>query len=146
MADQDSLEHHGIKGMKWGIRRSRDELARLRGEKAPPSEDAIKARDLQKRVKRSGTKSLSNKEFKDLNARLNLETNYKKMTTTKKKEMSKGEKQALKNLGLVGLQVVGAAMMAKHARRGAQWAYDAWFSQYNNQPAVTSVVRKAIER
>lgn len=149
MADQDSLKHYGIKGMKWGVRRSREELARLRGEKAPPSQDAIKARGLQKRVKRSGTKSLSNKELKELNERLNLETNYKKMTTTKKKQMSKGEKEALKNVGLLGLQVAGAVVMAKHAKRGAQWVYNA-YHDYNPsgsyKPAVTSVVRKAIEK
>ena len=155
MADQDSLEHYGIKGMKWGVRRSRDELARLRGEKTPPSQDAVKARDLQKRVKRSGTKSLSNKQLKDLNARLELEKSYKRLTTKDKKKkenvmLTKGEKAALKSMGLT-LAGAGIGMWAasKQARQGARWVYNA-YNDYNPsgsyKPAATSVVRKAIDR
>ena len=39
------LWHHGVKGMKWGIRRSKEELARARGETVETQTDSVILKD-----------------------------------------------------------------------------------------------------
>ena len=75
----DVLMHYGIKGMKWGVRRSQKELDRAAGRKPSkpgPSEDATRAASLKKKVRSGGTKALSNDEMKDLLGRMDLEQRY----------------------------------------------------------------------
>lgn len=70
----DVLAHYGVKGMKWGVRKSR------KGKPSPASEDATKAAGHRKTVKTSGTKALSNKELQELVTRMNLEAQYSTLT------------------------------------------------------------------
>jgi hypothetical protein len=60
------LEHHGIKGMKWGTRRVN----------SSSSEDATRTNDSLQRAKTGGTKALTTKDLQDLVTRLNLEKQY----------------------------------------------------------------------
>lgn len=66
----DFLAHHGVKGMKWGVRK-----------KAPRkmSSDFKKTAKLRSRH----PSELSNKQLKTINERTNLEQNYKRMNPTK---------------------------------------------------------------
>lgn len=64
----DFLEHFGIKGMKWGVRR--------RDPSIPASEDHQRLATVKQKSKAGGTKSLSNKEIQDYLARLNLERQF----------------------------------------------------------------------
>lgn len=73
----DDVEHSGIKGMKWGVRRSRKELAKLR---QGPSDDAKEAHKALVKSKISGVEALSNKELNTLNQRLNLEQSYARLS------------------------------------------------------------------
>lgn len=102
MSDQASagrqfLSHHGVKGMKWGVRRSRTARtvstesvvnAGLRGKtkvKAkggqahPASTDAVKAAEHKQKLRKSGSAALSNKELRELQERLQLEVNVKRL-------------------------------------------------------------------
>lgn len=77
------LAHYGIKGMRWGIRRSDEELARAKGE----SEDAFRARKTAATIAKS--KSLSSVEDSDLRhlvERINLEKRYTDATQQAKAE------------------------------------------------------------
>ena len=98
------LEHFGIKGMKWGVRRSEAQLKAARGK---TSEDAAKAEAIAAKIKESGgkTSSLTNAEMQTLINRKNLELNYSQMLAKEakmKKEKSKlyrGKKKADEILG-----------------------------------------------
>jgi len=90
------LTHHGVKGMKWGVRRSRSAGS-------PPSPDFTRANKTLTTVKtnKGRTSSLSNKELKDVNERLRLENEFNRL---RKERQSAGRKFAAKLLGSVGQQ------------------------------------------
>ena len=63
------LEHFGVKGMRWGVRRK----------SGPPSGDAKTADKLSQKVKAGGTKTLTNKQLKQYVERMRLEKQYKEL-------------------------------------------------------------------
>lgn len=68
------LEHFGVKGMHWGVRRSRAERRA-----ANASEDAKRAAANKAVVKEHGVSALDNKELQHLVDRMNLEQRYSKL-------------------------------------------------------------------
>lgn len=96
----DFLEHFGVKGMRWGSRKSRPT-----GE---PSEDAARTGEILEKVKKArGTHTLTNDELKKLNERLNLEQNYSRLVSGEASPVAEGEKFVKDNLGRVKLAVDG---------------------------------------
>jgi hypothetical protein len=85
----DILSHHGVKGMKWGVRREKsssvtvsDKGKKLKtsgGYNHPAHPDAVRARKISQVGKKSGLKALSNEELRAFNERLNLEQNAKRL-------------------------------------------------------------------
>lgn len=88
----DILEHHGVKGMKWGIRKGvgspsavtvapkgKKKLTAKGGEGHPAHKDAVVAKTLGQQAKKSGHQSLSNEELQKYATRLNLEQNVKRL-------------------------------------------------------------------
>lgn len=89
-----TLVHFGIKGMKWGIRRSDAELARI-----SDSADAVRAQETMRSIKTSGSlSSVSDSDLNHLVNRLNLEKRYAEVDPS---SFQKGHKQ-IKNLLSVG--------------------------------------------
>lgn len=72
----NELRHYGVLGMKWGVRRTPDQLARAAKKRGDWSEEA---KDL-KTIRSKKVKSLSNAELRRANERLNLEKNYRDLT------------------------------------------------------------------
>jgi ribosomal protein S18 acetylase RimI-like enzyme len=70
------IEHFGVKGMKWGVRRDRSGGG---SSKPAPSTDAVRVNAYKKTVKRGGTNALSTKELQDLVTRMNLEQQYSRL-------------------------------------------------------------------
>lgn len=77
--EKNSLSHHGIKGMRWGVRRYQNPDGSLTpaGKKRydSMSEDARVASSLKKK----SVKSMSNAELKKLNERVRLEQEYSRL-------------------------------------------------------------------
>jgi hypothetical protein len=85
------LAHHGVKGMRWGVRRSSPpvksvtvsqkgkKLKSTGGEGRGPHQDAIKAQTLGQIRKKSGVHALSNEELQAYQRRLNLEQSVKQL-------------------------------------------------------------------
>ena len=110
---RDFIEHHGIKGQKWGVRRSRKALER----EARRSEDSRRHAENSKKH----LTELSDKELKDLHNRLNTEKNVRQLQregqSSVAKTISNLNKSKAKTASLVG-PVVSAAV-SKHAAAGA---------------------------
>jgi len=80
---EEALAHYGIKGMKWGVRRSEAELSRARDGKPPAekprppaSKDFEAVAKLNQKIKEGGTRSLSNQELRQYLERVELERRY----------------------------------------------------------------------
>lgn len=106
------LEHHGVKGMKWGERKANRQastgklvvskpgarndvtvtqrkargLTTTGGKHASASLDAQRAAAGKQYIKKSGVHSLSNKELKEVIERMNLEQQYVRLNTPQKKQ------------------------------------------------------------
>ena len=71
----NELYHYGVKGMKWGARKSRSSKKKTRGW----SKEAKEA----DRIKKKSVHQMTNKELQALNKRMELESNYKRLNPNK---------------------------------------------------------------
>jgi hypothetical protein len=110
------LAHHGVRGMRWGIRRkatvgaqevvvsdTRRKLKTSGGAGHPASPDAIRVRTIGQVGKKSGLKALSDKELQDYTRRLNLEQQAKRLRF---EDSSPPKKFVLRLLGQTGKTTV----------------------------------------
>lgn len=95
-AKSSALAHYGVKGMRWGVRRSNSKstgpeditlktvpgkrVSAKGGGRHPASEDARTAAIYKQKARKSTVDSLSNKELQALVNRMNLEQNYSRLT------------------------------------------------------------------
>jgi hypothetical protein len=138
------LEHHGIKGMKWGVRRGRSSptgptkvvvqtktspnrktsVKTQGGEAHPAHGDAIAARKAQQKLKKSGSHSLSNSELQRIATRLNLEQQVTRLTPPSGLARVVAGRKFARDLakgpeGKLAVQGVKAAAKSKRVRRAA---------------------------
>lgn len=108
------LAHYGILGMKWGIRRTPAQLARARGSKKTVEDvhdDYKRAHD------KKSVKSMSDKELRERNNRLQMEAQYATLT---KKKTSAGKK-FVTGLVMAGVSSVASSYVNKYAKAGADY-------------------------
>lgn len=102
------LEHFGVRGMHWGVRKDRTARVKVGEElktiKVPhnTSTDAMKAHNAAVMIKKHGIKSVTNQELKDLNYRINLEQNFRKMVPKEQGRIRKGRELAEKMIWQAG--------------------------------------------
>lgn len=104
---EDFIAHYGVKGMRWGQRKSPTEVstqsvvnAGLRsktkikakgGQAHPATDDAIKAAVQKQKLKKSGAAALSNKELSELRDRLQLEQQVTQLAAPKGRKFVTGQ-------------------------------------------------------
>lgn len=152
------LMHYGIKGMKWGRRRTDEQIAKAKADTRqkikdkvvrPVSGDAKVSNKAKSRSKSHGTDALSNKELKDLVNRMNMEQQYSQLA--KKPSPGRGAGKYIGEILVdIGKTVVtdlitGAvkdAFGGGGSRRGGN--FTSYEKNYNTGPAQINMIRKAL--
>jgi hypothetical protein len=134
-AVDDFLEHFGVRGMKWGVRRaqsSKGGSTKVSTRKSAGTEEHQNTVAInQKARKGGGTKALSNKELADAISRMNLEQQYTRLSPQSPGSKAArfggkfvadiligvGKAQAVKLVGDQASKLVAAAMAAKKATK-----------------------------
>jgi 2'-5' RNA ligase len=134
LLESDSLEHYGVKGMRWGVRKKRETSAKSQvdtglfrrktkiqtegGESHPAHDDAVKVARAQQKLKKSGTAALSNQELREVANRIQLEEQVKGLMTSRGRKFVRrqveqtGQQQLQKSIS-VGVKKVGPRVVKK---------------------------------
>ena len=127
----DILEHHGVKGMKWGVRRKatvgptevivsdkRKKIKTSGGQGFPAHADAVRARKVGQIGKKSGLKSLSDHDLQMYAKRLQLEQNVKRLNFNEKSAGERFVRSLLGQSGKTALQTHTTDAMSQRVKRG----------------------------
>jgi hypothetical protein len=113
----DFLEHYGVKGMRWGVRRRHPGSSSSGRPSGPVSSDAARAARLKTRVSQHGTQSLTNAELQTLVTRLNLETQHGRLDP---KKVNAGQ-AFVTDVGKNIAKQEAANLVSQYGRKGAAW-------------------------
>jgi hypothetical protein len=108
------LAHHGVKGMRWGVKGG--------AKKMPGSEDHVRVALASAKLKKGGIRALSNKELQDIVTRKNLERQYGQLNPSFKSTAGKFVADTLVSIGKQQVSTLVAKGVAKGGEKLLQKA------------------------
>lgn len=109
------IYHHGIKGMKWGIRRFQNKNGSLTPAGKKRYSETV-SDDYKKAHSGKSVKSMSDAELRAVNNRLQMEQQYKRMT----RKTSNGKKYVQKIISAAGTLAAAEGAYKTYKRLGDQ--------------------------
>ena len=114
MYTENELYHHGVKGMKWGVRKNRNSAGRNSGvkRKTKRHQSANSKKVASRKKDYKNRRTMSDKELQQKIERLKMEKTFKELT---KEDISPGRNYAQQILAAAGkktLTVAAAGAMA----------------------------------
>ncbi len=97
------IYHHGIKGMKWGVRRTSNQLARVRGSS---ESEADKTKKTERKTAVKNRRTMSDADLKKRIERLKLEREFKNLT---EEDIAPGRKFTSEVLSTAGKRALTVA-------------------------------------
>ena len=123
--DDDYLAHYGVLGMKWGVRKDGRPQG-YQGGKTNSKRKKKVSMDVSEDKKQSNVllkkhpDDLSNVELKRLNNRMELESNYKRLTKTDKSKFQKGYDYVKTGLAVAGTATAAYNLAKSPMMKAAQ--------------------------
>lgn len=127
------LEHHGVKGQKWGVRRNRKSNNSVSISRDHRTAQALRGRKVS---------SLSNKELRIANERANLQKNFRNLNPTAVQRGGAHVKSILTTLG-VGTTAVSLVKFSK-TPEGKELLDKA--SKWFQRPATKKIMESPLPR
>lgn len=114
---KDYLEHYGVKGMRWGVRRTRAQLARARAARQAKKESLDSKIKAERKALAAKRRTLSDGDIESLTKRLNAEKNLKELVDSDVAPGKKATKEILSSSGkkVAKVVVTGAGVYAVQA-------------------------------
>jgi len=106
----DFLAHYGVKGMRWGSKKGAST-------KEPASAESTRATQIRARAKKSKVKALTNAELQEAINRMNLEQQFKRLSTNERPVVTRFIASTLQEIGKREVQAQLAKKAAKLATK-----------------------------
>lgn len=114
--DNNYLQHYGILGMKWGVRRSKNQLAKSSKTRRSKTDNwSDDAKEVSK-LKKKKVSEMTNAELRKFNERMNLERQYSQLTQKEKNAGAKFCSDLLRETG----KEIAKAYISKYAKQGIE--------------------------
>ena len=97
--NSDSIEHHGVKGQKWGVRRRVQSLVGRTGQVPKSAESASKSREKSWKKVYANRASMSTPQLREKVNRLTLENQLKQQVSIANPAQKSAARQIITNVG-----------------------------------------------